>query len=966
MGDATVSTERRLVGRRRELDALVAALDRIDAGAPRQLWLRGEAGIGKTRLLEELRSRAERRGHLVLAGRAAEFERNIPFGLWVDTLEDHVVGLGGDRLHRLIGERVPEVARVLPALAVTHAAAPALPGERYQAHRAVRTLLDALARPRPLVVVLDDIHWADEASLELVAHLLRRPPVGAVLLAGAFRTGQVPGDLLAVLEAAVRDGAAVELTPPQLTPEEAATLLGEGRSDPAVYAQSGGNPFYLEQLARHARAGPSVAAGERLPEVPAGVAAALAQEIAALPRDARELAFSAAVVGEPVDPVLAAACAPLEETAALTALDALLAHDVLHPTDVPRRYRFRHPIVRRAVYAAAGEQRRVASHARAAAELARRGEAAEVRAHHVEQSAGAGDLAAVDTLVAAAQAAATRAPASAASWLAAALRLLPSGPDGEMRRLELLVPLAIAQAASGQLERALGTLQEALTRVPAELAELRARLVAACAATENLLGHHASAHARLLRALDELGQLSPPAAGVLHVELAADALYEADHAAMAAWAQRAAETAAVTGDAGLAAVAAALVCFAEYCLGHAAPAERARADAAARLDALADEEIAGRLEAPYYLGFAEFFCERYADAARHLQRGIALARATGQEQFLIPMRIGLAHALETAGRVPQGVEVAEAAVEAARLAGNRQILSWALTAEAWTAVVLGDHDRAMAAGEEALRAMEGLDESLLTRAAHTHFAATCLEAGRPDRCLEEMQLGGAPELADVEPGRRAWLFAYLARAELARGRAAAAVGGLGRADAALDGLELPMAESAVTHARAELALADERPGDAAELALRAADLADAVDARVQSARSRALAGRALAATGARERAETELQRAEAELTACGAVRLRDEPAHELRRLGHRVRARARPRAGGPGLGALSGREREIAALVAQGRTNRQIAGELYLSEKTVEGHLTNLFAKLGVTSRAQVAEAVGRERAVAP
>ena len=103
-------------------------------------------------------------------------------------------------------------------------------------------------------------------------------------------------------------------------------------------------------------------------------------------------------------------------------------------------------------------------------------------------------------------------------------------------------------------------------------------------------------------------------------------------------------------------------------------------------------------------------------------------------------------------------------------------------------------------------------------------------------------------------------------------------------------------------------------------------------------------------------------RAEAELAACGAAQFRDEAARELRRLGRRVGARQRRGAAADGLEGLSGREREVADLVAEGRTNREIAGQLFLSEKTVESHLAKVFKKLGVGSRAAVAETVGRSR----
>ena len=102
--------------------------------------------------------------------------------------------------------------------------------------------------------------------------------------------------------------------------------------------------------------------------------------------------------------------------------------------------------------------------------------------------------------------------------------------------------------------------------------------------------------------------------------------------------------------------------------------------------------------------------------------------------------------------------------------------------------------------------------------------------------------------------------------------------------------------------------------------------------------------------------------AERELAVCEAHRYRDEAARHLRRLGRRVGARQRRFARGEGLAALSGREREIADRVASGATNREIADQLFLSAKTVEGHLTSVFAKLGVSSRAEVAEVVGRSR----
>ena len=951
MPEAEGDRSRPLVGRRQELASLEAALDALRSPGARWLVLDGEPGTGKTRLLTELGTRAQAREHLVLVGRGSELERDLPFGMWVAALDDHVAALGADRVEALVGDRAAELSRVLPSIA-GDVALGGLQDERFRAHRAVRALLVGLAARQPVVLLLDDIHWADEASLELIVHLLRRPAPARILIALAFREGQLPPSVLAALEASARERSVGELRLAPLSAAEADALMGEEMPAAVreeVYRQSGGNPFYVTELAR-------VSGGE----VPSSVSAALGQEIEGLGDGARCLVWGAAVAGDPADLDLAAAAAGLGELEALAALEELVERDVLRATTVARRYAFRHPIVRRAVYEAAGEAWRLQAHARAAEALVARPNAVAARAHHVERSARIGDEAAAAILEQAAQQAGSRAPAVAAGWLAAALRLLPEG-DAE-RRLRLLVPLATALAAAGRLEEALERLLETLEQIPPELAELRVRVVAACASCENALGRHDAAHARLLHALAEFPDDGSAGGAALQVELAADALYDNDFTAMRRWGGRAAETAEALADPGLLAVAQALVCFADYALGGAGEAESARVASAAGLDALPDELLAARLDLPYYLGFAEYFCERYEDAARHLRRGIALARAVGQGQFVVPMMVGLAQALERLGRLREALNTAEAAVEASRLTGNPQAVGFALVAEAWTAAELGDVAHARAAAEEAVALLDALDQSVFTRATHAHVGVIWLEIGEPDRCIEQLRAAGAPELAMIEPGRRGWLYTVLARAELEGGDRVAAAAWVARAEETVQGLELPLAEAWVLHARALLALADGDPAEAAVLALLAAERAEAVQSPVPAARCRTLAGVALAAAGDSEQAVRLLTGAQRAFAACEANRHRDEAARELRRLGQRVSARQRRFGGGPGLGALSGRELEIADRVALGATNREIADELFLSQKTVEGHLTSVFAKLGVSSRSEVAEAVGRSR----
>src|SRR5438093_1582424 len=346
-----------LVGRADELGSLDQVLAELDRGHSGAIELVGEPGIGKTRLLAELAVRAEKQGQLVLTGSASELERDLPFSVFVDALDEFVRGLEQSRLAALDDDVRTELAHVFPALtALATEREVALQHERYRSHRAVRELLEQLASRQPLVLVLDDLHWADSASVELLGALLRRPPAAAVLLALAVRPRQVPERLSAALERAHRAETLTRIELGALSPEEARTLLGDAvdSADTTVlYVDSGGNPFYLEQLARsHDRASRAAAVHDQtsLAEigVPSTVAAALTGELALLSHSARLVLEGAAVAGDPFEPELAAAAARMPEISVMEAVDELLQLDLLRTTDVPRRFRFRHPLVRRA------------------------------------------------------------------------------------------------------------------------------------------------------------------------------------------------------------------------------------------------------------------------------------------------------------------------------------------------------------------------------------------------------------------------------------------------------------------------------------------------------------------------------------------------------------------------------------------------------------------------------------------
>ena len=164
----------RFVGRVGELGSVSRLLAQLEHGGCAVLELVGESGIGKSRLLAELAALGDARGHLVLTGAASEGERDVPFAIFVDVLDDYLHGLEPARLERLAADVRTELAGVFPSLAsLGNGGVATLQHERFRAHHAVRDLLELLAVTRPVVLVLDDVHWADSASVELIGALLQ-------------------------------------------------------------------------------------------------------------------------------------------------------------------------------------------------------------------------------------------------------------------------------------------------------------------------------------------------------------------------------------------------------------------------------------------------------------------------------------------------------------------------------------------------------------------------------------------------------------------------------------------------------------------------------------------------------------------------------------------------------------------------------------------------------------------------
>jgi DNA-binding CsgD family transcriptional regulator len=948
-----------IVGRRAALDTLDQALARVHAGRAEMVFVRGEPGIGKTFLLAELEARADASGCLVLTGSAAQFEQELPFGPLVDALDSYVRSLGQHIIERLEADGSRELAEVFPALRALRSttAAPPAAAERFRTYFALRDLLERLAARQPLVLVLDDLHWADASTLEFLAHLLRRPPDGPVLMAAGLRPGADPA-WVRMVEAAAAKGSVGVLDLGPLSDDQAAVLVGiadEARREQVLRA-SGGNPFYLLQLAKSASELPAPG-GVALIGAPPAVAASIAAELDLLSSAARAFVAAAAVVGDPFEFDLVADTTSTDADAASSAIDELCRRDLVRPTTVPRRFRFRHPLVRNAVYELMSVTARWEAHARCAHALADRGAAVDLRAHHVEQSARPGDADAAAVLIEAADAAAHRAPATAARWYDAAVRVLPTTAPPD-HRIELLTNAATAHAAGGALHEARDRLLAGI-EVSVDLPAARVRLIGACASVEQRMGRHDDARDRLLGALAELPPLDPDHVAVL-VALADDCFFRAEYGPMHEWATQAVASLPAEADDLLRAAAHAALALAGAFSGDADAALEHRRIASDIVDRLPDDVLSDRLDVLGHLGGTGVYLDLYAETWDHTQRAIRLARATGQNDVFPMLYPCAGTSAMILGRLTDAAAILDSAVEGARLTGNAQNIGWGLFNRALCALTAGDLTLGRAASEESVTLLVGFGgETFLAQLASLILGWVLCEDGKHDEAAERMvAAGGGIDLPRVGGGWRTSFLEVLVRSLIATGRLADARRAATVAGEVADQLRLPRSAGMADRARAHVALAEGDYARSVELAGTSIDRLASCGAVIDASYSRSVLARALAALGRTDEAAEHLRIAGNELDRLGAVRYRDEAEQQLRKLGFPVHRRSAPGTGSLGLASLSGREREIALLVVDRRTNVQIASELFLSLKTVETHLRNTFRKLGVSSRVEVARAV--------
>ncbi|MFB7617065.1 BTAD domain-containing putative transcriptional regulator [Kitasatospora sp. NPDC056181] len=457
---------RLFVGRDAELARLVEAAGRTAGAGPGVALVTGEAGLGKSELLERLGERLRGDGWLVAEGQATDDEGAPPAWPWVAAL-------------RTIAAAAPppaESAEVLAPLLSDRASGRG-PDEdvaagRFRLNRAVSQWLAAVARERPLAVLLDDLHWADAETLALLTGLTDLPSGTPVLVVAAYRPDETGGplaDQLAVL--AGRSPLRVPLPGlPAAAVAEVIKAAGTGPVDAGTVAalaeRTGGNPFYVWESARLLGSEGALVA---LSEVPEGVRDVVRRRLGRLPEAVVAVLRLAAVVGREADVELLVGAADTDEDGVLGALDAGLVAGLL-TEPAPGRVRFTHALVRDTLLADLSGLRARRMHGRIAAGLERLGSGdVSALAHHFARSAASATAAkGVHYCLRAADLAAARyAHDAAADLLAAALDCFdrtPAGPseDREAERVDLLGRLLRARVRAGAVMAARATRQRAI------------------------------------------------------------------------------------------------------------------------------------------------------------------------------------------------------------------------------------------------------------------------------------------------------------------------------------------------------------------------------------------------------------------------------------------------------------------------------------------------------------------------
>jgi DNA-binding CsgD family transcriptional regulator/tetratricopeptide (TPR) repeat protein len=979
-----------LVGRVEELQTLEAARVRAADGEPAVVLVGGEAGVGKTRLIAELASRHATDGTRMLVGGCVPVGGGaLPYAPIVEALRTLLAEVGVEAVRELVGPAWPELARLLPALGEPDRRGP--PGQAAQA-RLFELLLGLLGRlgdQAPLVLVVEDLHWADRSTRQLLAFLVRNLRRERLLVIVTYRNDEPShqrlGPYLAELDRADRAGR-VEL--PRLDrAQTVAQLVGILGAAPAaeladaVFARSEGNPLFTEELLGSIRAGSS--------ELPATLRDLLRGRILALPEPASQVLTVVAVAGRRVPHRLLAAVAGQDDDILAAVLRTAVAGQLLVIQPGEDGYQFRHALLREVVEADLLPGERVRLHGQYAKALTEHpelagGPPAVATAELASHWDAAGELTrALPAWITAGRAAEhARAFTEADRHYQRALELWDQVTDPErlagLDRVELLARAAEAAARTGTTDHAIGLLEQALDHLDRASDPVRAaRLLSRLGDHRHTALDHANALAAYAEAERLLAAVAP----------------SAEHAAVLAQHAHELET-----------------------IGH--PREAIplleEAIAVARLvgaraeEALALATLASCLDSPD---------EVERSIALHLEAR-RLAQEAGDAEVLIDTYVSLGDTLELAGRGQEALVNAREGYQRARRLGlehavgsyvachlARRLLAagrWTecerftaevLAIDSWDAHDLhavlglllarrGDFAEAREELDQARRTTPAADRDL----AWPERAELALWEGN-EQAASAAIVQGLDSRAGLEPSRAVSqyttpLYALALRlaadkAERAAARRAAdelaqIQGQAGSVAAEFDrlvSLEMPIAHHPSVRSNLLLAQAERSRLEGASDPERwhvAATTWESLTRPFEAAYARFRQAEALLAGGAaRRQAEAALRLAHRTAVALGAAPLRREIDLLARRgrlrLQEPVDEAAMPSASSPAASlGLTQREAEVLALVAQGRTNRQIGQALFITPKTAGVHVSRILTKLGVAGRGEAAAVAHR------
>jgi DNA-binding CsgD family transcriptional regulator len=985
-----------LVGREEQMAALEDAFASVRQGGPSAVLLGGEAGVGKSRLVSEFSHQVAEAGARVLTGGCLELGTDgLPFAPFTAVLRDLVHDMGADQVASMLpGRTTRGLARLLPELGEPDTSGE--PGEaRARLFEEVLSALEQLARHSPVVLVIEDAHWADRSSRDLLTFLIgNQRAISGLLIVVTFRSDEMhrTHPLRPMLAALDRIDWVERVELPRLTrpdtSELAVRILGRRPADDladALYHRSEGNPLFVEALL--------CCDGELSAELPESLRDLLLDSVRRLPEDTQEVLRVASAGGATTGHQLLAAVSGLEDAALISALRPAVTANVLRVQ--ADGYAFRHELIREALHEdlLPGEHGRLHGRFAEAIDanpaLVPPGRAAIEVAHHWH-SAHDSVWALIGAWRAAAQAGRAVAPAERLSLLARVLELWDQVPDAAERigadHARVLEEATNAARDAGEFERGIALVNSALKELDPATDPVR---------VARLLEHRGDFKMHLGRKEfpDDFFaalQIVPADAPTARIEILLSAARCVPHVPTeSSYAEEALALARQVGDE--VGEAHALLSLAMFHAG--AGQESSVGSDPIELIAQA-RGMAERAGAYDLVAKAAINESHLLEGAGEHERAVEAARrgTTGQDAQYVTrttrsvLMINQAEPLLALGRWDEALVVAQEAreVQLASLPLHRAFMQ---VIKGRVALARGQADAATEAtstAAELLRDSQGeeqyqfpfsvLEISLLLA---TAGAAAGVEAA--SRALDDYHLSSASP-------RYAWpLVVAAARAcvtaarqagatqdEQLRGDTAALADRLRTVAEKLETFGQAQRASRLTFAAADaqavLLLSSGSSGEAGEL-LGAWDQAAAAWAAVSEpypqAQALLHAAEVALACADRDGAADRLRRAAALAARLGAGPLADETAILARRARIRVQEGTDSSAGAGDFG-LTGRELEVLRLIATGRSNREIAAELFISPKTASVHVSNILGKLGAASRGEAAAKAHALRLVTP